>query len=121
MAMKITNVAQQEATNLLREFVKEILRRAKLNEPDGSFDETYVNEMTEELQKRVGIMVMEELSAEALDTYTKMRYEQNAEPNALSKFLEANIKDFAQKREKVLEDFAVRILQTANTMKTAMA
>ncbi len=101
-------------------FVKELLKKADLAKEDGSVDEKYASSLAEELQKSIGLMVMDELSGEDLEAYTKMIYETKPAPEELSKFLLEHIPDFPSKRDKVMEDFAVRILERTQQLRQSL-
>ncbi len=92
------------------DFVKKVLEQAKLLNGDES-DQAYIANMAEELQNRVGIMILDELSENDIDEYTKLISEGNPTPEEIYQFLKEKIADFDAKRDKVLEDFAAGILQ----------
>ncbi len=96
------------------DFVKKVLEQAKLLNGDES-DQAFIANLAEELQKRVGLMVLSELSEKDVDEYTKLISEDDVNPEKIYQFLKEKIVDFDAKRDKVLEDFAAGILQrTAN-------
>lgn len=119
--MQVIDQSQEKTDQFLRDFVQAVMKKASLTERDGSFDEAYVQSLMEELQKYLGIMIMDALPAEQFEAYTKMIYEEHADAKTVGAFLEKQISDFPKKRQKVMEDFAARILQTAKETQAALS
>ncbi len=111
------DMTEAQVENYLFEFVKELLKKAELTQEDGSVDEVYAKNLALELQKTIGFMVMDELNTQDLEEYTKMLYETKAKPAELANFLNQHIENFEDKRNKVMEDFATRILERTAQMR----
>lgn len=99
------------ANNETLKFVVELLKKVNLVDQSGQIDADYVAKLVEEVEKRLGLLVMKEMSDEAMLEYTKLVNDgsaQNAEVSA--KFFTQHIPNFEQKRQQWLEEFAADFL-----------
>lgn len=108
------------AQNFFEQYITELLKKAALVEANGQVDQGYVKKLALELEKRMGLMVFDQLDQKSLEQYTKL-IAQKASPVELNKFFQEHITDFEQKRMKVLEDFAFGFLQRTAKMRKSLA
>jgi hypothetical protein len=120
MAIEIASRGTKIVNDALRSFVRDVMKKAGLQNKDGSCDEEYVDRLREQLEKRIGLMVMRDLSAENLDLYTKLLYGKEVEPQEIAIFLQEKIVDFSTKQQKVFDDFSERIIASSAAMRKAM-
>ncbi|MDO8582147.1 MAG: hypothetical protein Q7S16_04725 [bacterium] len=121
MGLEIVNSQTQQVNDVLRAFVRQVMKDAGLANADGSYDESYVDRLREQLEKRIGLMVMQELKPAALDAYAKIIYEEKPTPERLATFLQENIVDFQIKQRDVFDQFAKGVIESSKAMKKALA
>lgn len=102
-----------------QQFVDELLKKANLTDDNGEIDNSYSVSLAEELKKKVGLMIVNELSAEQLDDYGKLA-QSNPSDETLGEFFKKNIIDFENKRDKTLQNFAFNFLQRTAKMREAL-
>lgn len=102
-----------------QEYVSALLKKANLVDESGKVDDSYVASLSEELKKKIGLMIMNELSADQLDEYAKL-IQTNPPAEKLAEFFKQNITDFETKRDKTLENFAYNFLQQTEKMREAL-
>jgi len=106
--------------NFYEQYVTELLKKANLTEEDGQIDQEYVKKLAAELEKKMGLMVFSELNQNDLEEYTKL-VDKKTPADQLGKFFLDNIKSFEDKRQKVLEDFALGIFQRTATIRKSLS
>lgn len=102
-----------------QQYVSELLKKADLTDDNGEIDNSYSVSLAEELKKKIGLMIMSELSAEQLDEYGRLA-QSNSSDETLGEFFKKNIADFENKRDKTLQDFAFNFLQRTAKMRQAL-
>lgn len=97
-------------------FAKELVKAAELTTENTEADAIYVRQLAGEVEKRMGLMVMDELSADSMADYLEM-IDKKATPEELGAFFSKNIGNFEDKRNKVFEEFAAGFLRKTNAMR----
>jgi len=109
------------ANQSIIDFVKELLTRAGLV-TDGKFDEDYVSALADEVEKKMGIAIMDELDEESMFEYAKLVNDgKTQDPEVSHDFFKTHIQDFEGKRLKVLENYAAEFLARTKQMKESMS
>ncbi len=110
------------ANESLKQFVKDLLIASKLVEEGADFDEDYVEKMTTEVEKYIGLEIMKLLDDKALAEYAKL-LESGKElnnPEKIGEFLNEHIPDFTQKQQDILKTYAERFHKRTETMKQSL-
>lgn len=105
--------------NFYEDFSRELLRRNQLVEEGNVVDETQVERLAQQLEKRVAIFVLRQLSKEQLDAYAKVVFEDGS-PEKIHDFLKTHISDFEQKREQLFKDFTREFVEQTRTLRSAL-
>ncbi len=104
--------------DLINTFVTELLKKAELEKVPQHFYNEYVEKIGNEVQKRLGIIAMKELSPDAVDEFGKL-VSSEAKPETLAEFFKKNIPDYEEKVENALREFADEFLASAAKLKQA--
>lgn len=88
----------------LKQIIEEILKRANIDKAPEPFKEKYVEKLKLELEKRIGIVALKNLSDEALIKFKKI-VKTKAEPKEIFDFFQNNIKNFSIIISKTIQDF----------------
>ena len=107
------------AQNFYEQYIAELLKKAALVDENGQIDQDYVKKLAPELEKKMGLMIFDELDKKNLEQYTKL-VDQKASAEEMAKFFQENISEFEQKRMKVLEDFALAFLQRTAKLRKSL-
>jgi len=102
-------------TNAYGPYVDGLLKRANLDALPPHELEEHKEKLTEEVEKRVGIMIMSELGKEQLDAYTSLMAA-NADDKTAHEFLQTNIPDFNTKLQEALIDFGKQYLGVTSAL-----
>jgi len=105
--------------NFYEKYVTEILTKANLTEENGKVDKDYAKKLAVELEKKMGLMIFDELNQTDLDEYTKL-VDKKATAEQLGDFFANHIRNYDQKRQKVLEDFAYGVLQRTASIRQSL-
>ncbi len=106
--------------NVIEEFVQGLVKKAGLENTPEDFRNEYVKKLTAEVQRRLGIMAVQELDEQGLKDFEKLAKDKTApKPNQIMDFFNARIPDFQVKLVKVLEDFGNEFVQGAEKLKGA--
>lgn len=101
-------------------FAQELVKATELTTENTEADASYVRQLAQEVEKRMGLMVMSELKGESMPAYLEM-IEQKAAPEELGAFFMKSIPQFDDKRKKVFEDFAQGFLRKTKAMRQSLA
>lgn len=104
--------------DLISTFVTELLKKAELDKVPQNFYDEYSEKLGNEVQKRLGIIAMKELTPGAVDEFGKL-VSGEAKPEELAKFFKKNIPDYEDKVESALREFADEFLASAAKLKQA--
>jgi hypothetical protein len=108
------------ASQPIIDFIKELLKRTELV-TDGNYDQSYVETLANEVEKKMGIAVMDELDEESMFDYAKLVNDgKTVDPQVSNDFFKSHIQDFENKRMKILQDFAANFLVRTKQMKDLM-
>lgn len=102
--------------DLINTFVVELLKKADLDKVPQDFYDEYVEKIGLEVQKRLGLVAMKELSPEAVDQFGEL-IKNDASPKDLVVFFQENIPDYQEKIEMALKDFADEFLVSVEKLK----
>lgn len=101
-------------------FAEELVKTAGLTTENTEADAIYVRQLAGEVEKRMGLMIMDALSADAMGDYLEM-IDKKATPEEIGAFFSKNIPDFQNKRDNVFKDFAAGFLQKTKAMRESFA
>lgn len=99
-------------------FIQQLLKAADLEMLPEEERDDYIEDITREIERRVGLLLIEELSQDDFDAYTKLvtsKKPQNLQEVEI--FLESKIKDWPQKFDAVLKKFADDFIATTKQLK----
>jgi hypothetical protein len=102
--------------DLIATFVTELLKKAGLEKVPQSFYDDYSEKIGVEVQKRLGIIAMRELTPEAVDKFGEL-VSRNAAPEEMAKFFKENIPEYEEKISMALKEFADEFLTSAAKLK----
>lgn len=105
---------------LIANFVEELLKKAGLSNVPENFHKEYTEKIGLEVQKRLGLIAMKELSPEAVDKFGSLMAA-DASPVELSEFFQQNIPDYEAKVTQTLKEFADEFLASADKLKNSAA
>ena len=105
--------------NFYEKYIAELLIKANLVEKDQKPDDEYIKKLANELEKKIGIMIFNELSKEDMEEYAKL-VDEKANSKQLNIFFSEHIKDFEQKRSQALEDFAMNFFQRTAKLRESL-
>ena len=103
--------------DIITAFVSELLKKAGLESVPKNFYDEYAAKIGMEVQKRLGIIAMNELPPDAVDKFGEM-VARDAKPDELAKFFQENIPDYEVKITEALKDFADDFLASAAKLKS---
>ncbi|MBI2426970.1 MAG: hypothetical protein HYV34_03915 [Candidatus Kerfeldbacteria bacterium] len=103
-----------------RDFIRELFTRTKFVNPNGAVDEAQVESMANELEKRMGLSILNTLPKEQMEPYFTL-IKQDVSAQKIQDFLRTNISDFDDKRRAVLENFARDFVRRTETMRQALS
>lgn len=106
--------------DLINTFVTELLKKSELDKVPQDFYNEYLEKIGNEVQKRLGIIAMKELSPDAVDEFGKL-VSNEAKPEALAQFFKKNIPNYEAKVESALKEFADEFLASAAKLKQVSA
>ena len=107
-------------TDLITNFVAELLKKAGLADMPEKFRDEYSEKIGLEVQKRLGLVAMKELSPEAVDKFGQLMTA-DAKPDELAEFFQQNIPDYETKVTQALKDFADEFLASAEKLRQSAA
>jgi len=99
-------------------YIQNLLKAADLDLLPEEEKEGYINDLTREIEKRVGLLIMQELKEKDFNKYTKL-VTSGKEEDLLQapQFLDKKIKDWPDKLGQALKSFADEFVQTAKQVK----
>lgn len=107
------------AKDFYKQYIEELLTKMNMAEVDGKLDTDYVQQLAEEMKKRVGLAIMDALPKEKMENYAGL-INSTSSPEKINSFLQENIEDFEKKRMKAIEDFAVSFVERTTKMREAL-
>ena len=102
--------------DIIAVFVSELLKKAGLADVPKNFYDEYSEKIGVEVQKRLGIIAMNELKPEAAEKFGELMA-RDADPDELAEFFQNNIPNYEQKVTDALRDFADDFLASAAKLK----
>lgn len=103
---------------LVGQFVEELIKKAGLDQVPEKFKMEYVEKIGTEVNRRIGLVAMKELSLEALQEFEKIMSAETT-PEKLAEFFKKNIPDYENKISAALKTFADEFLASADNLKKA--
>lgn len=97
---------------IINAFVAELIKKAGLEAVPAGFYNEYFDRIGVEVQKRLGLTVMKELTPEAAEEFAKIT-EAGAGQTEYIEFFKKNIPDYEKKIEAALKEFADEFLSSA--------
>lgn len=107
------------AEDLIQQFVEGLIKEAGLEKMPESFKKEYYEKLGLEVQRRIGAIAIKELTAEAMDEFTKL-VEKNPSPAKLEEFFKNNISDYEAKIQAALQEFAAEFIASAKQLKASI-
>jgi hypothetical protein len=102
--------------NDIQKFVETVVEQAGLSGLPEDFQQEYIEKMTIEAQKRLGVTAMSELSNEKIEEFSKLAEANRDNPEMLNDFLKENIENYDEKMAKALQEFGEEILESAKKL-----
>lgn len=106
-------------SNFYQDFIRELLERTRTEGEKESVTEHQVQRLAEQLEKRVSVFILRQLSKDQLDTYAKLVFE-NGSPEKIHTFLKEHISDFEKKREQLFLDFTQEFIERTQSIRKAL-
>jgi len=103
-----------------KEFITKLLTKANVVNAEGKVDEDYVDRLAEQLDKKMGLFVMNKLSADSLEAYYQL-VNKKASADELNKFLQENIPNFIEEQKKFFDDYAYNFFNRAAIIKDTLS
>lgn len=105
-------------TDAIQQFIEEMLKKAGVDKVPEDFKKDYVEKLSAEAQRRLGIMALAALDEKALKDFEKLTAKKEApKQKELLAFFEAHIPDFPKKVAETLKKFAEEFIQSAERLK----
>lgn len=102
--------------DLITAFVSELLKKAGLSDVPKNFYDEYAEKIGAEVQKRLGVVAMNELRPDAVEKFGEL-VARDAKQEELAEFFQENIPDYEVKITEALKDFADDFLASAAKLK----
>lgn len=100
------------AKNLVEEFVAKLVIDAGMDKMPESFKKDYFEKLGIEVQKRIGMAMLGEMTADSVEVFTK-KMDAGINPEEMSVFLRENVPDYEKKAEVALSNFYQEFLASA--------
>jgi len=105
-------------TKDLQQFIKDIIKKAEMENLPKKFLDEYEDKLIMELQRRIGVLMVKELDEQGIKEFDKLMQENpNPDQKILLNFFNVHIPDFKQKLEKGLQDFAQEFVDELKKLK----
>lgn len=102
--------------DLIVQFVEQLIARAGLDGVPKNFRAEYTDKIAAEVQKRIGLVAVKELSPEGLAEFGRLM-EGGPAADAVNKFFAEHIPDLDKKINAALDDFSAEFLSGAEQLK----
>ena len=99
----------------IQQFTDQLIKDAGLDKMPEDFQNEYKEQLLAQLQQRLGLAYMKELSEDQMKKLNKLIEEQKEEE--ISKFLEANIPNLQEVMKNTLEAFSSEVMESAKKFK----
>lgn len=105
---------------MIQNFVLDLLKKAGLDNMPEDFKKEYTEKLAVEVERRLGVMAMEELDAKGLEDFEAfMTAQETPKSEDFLEFFNSHISDFNEKTSKTLDEFAQEFLAGATDLKSA--
>jgi|GEM_PF-5649163 len=101
------------------DFITALIKKAQLADDKGQVDQEYVEKLSEQLDKKMGLFLLSKLSAEDLNEYYQL-VDDGGEGQKLHDFLASKIDNFSAQQKKFLDDYAFNFLNRSTQIKQAL-
>ena len=99
--------------NNMQQFIDEIMKQSGLKDMPKDFIDEYKEKMTQEAQKRLGLISMKELSAEEIEELNKIIEESSNDPEKITDYLTGHIENYQEKMTEALKEFGHEVIASA--------
>lgn len=104
--------------DLVAQFVSELIKKAGLDNVPEKFREEYAEKIGAEVQRRIGLVALKELSPQALDEFNVLAGK-DAKPDELAEFFKKSVPDWEDKITVALKEFSDEFLASSEKLKKA--
>lgn len=104
--------------DFVKEYVAALLAEAGLTNMPADFKEQYTNQVSEEVQRRVGLVVLGELKAKDAEAITQLV--DSSDQDAVANFLKTHSKNYEATVAQALEKFRADFLQSLGAIKKSV-
>ena len=104
--------------DLVPQFVSELVKKAGLDNVPDKFRAEYAEKIGAEVNRRVGLVALKELSPKALDEFNVL-FGKDAAPEAMAEFFQKNVPNWENKITAALKEFADEFLASSEKLKKA--
>lgn len=105
-------------TDTIQQFVAGVIERAGINNMPDDFKKEYVEKLSIEAQKRIGMMALEELDEKGVKTFEQFVGDNKSpKPEEVLDFFNNHIPDFTEKVKNTLQVFADEFVKGAEKLK----
>jgi len=102
--------------DLIAQFVEKLIVQAGLDGVPENFRAEYTEKISAEVQKRIGLIAVKELSAEGLDAFAKLM-DGNPKTEEINQFFVEHIPKLDKKISRALKEFSEEFLANAERLK----
>lgn len=104
--------------NFLQDYVKELIAGAGFDQLPASFQERYFQQVSMEVEKRLSLNLLKELSPLAWEKFKKLKLNlKRPKKQEIYKFFQKNVPDFEKKLEEELVEFSAEFLSRVQRVK----
>ena len=111
-------IKNKKMTDTIQQFVAGVIERAGINNMPDDFKKEYVEKLSIEAQKRIGMMALEELDEKGVKTFEQFVGDNKSpKPEEVLDFFNNHIPDFTEKVKNTLQVFADEFVKGAEKLK----
>lgn len=107
------------AEDPMQAYVDDLLQKAGLDKMPADFKVDYQEKLLVEVQRRLGVVAMKELSGEAIAKFAKL-VEKQADFDEVRKFLADNIENYEEKIDKALQELAAEFVTATENLRASL-
>ena len=104
--------------NIMEQYVNQIMQQAGIADLPEDFKKDYVEKLSVEAQRRLGIMALGEMDESGIKDFEKLMAEnKEPKPEQLMEFFKQRVPDFQTKVIETLKQFAQEFVTGANNLR----